>query len=78
MKASVVPTAPDPSPAPASATAATRDGNPGNGARSFSLQNTLPSYEVEELSGWQLAAILADLPRVVGAEEPPLAAALED
>ena len=77
MKASVIPTAPDPSPAPASA-ATNRDGNPGIGARSFSLQNTLPSYEVEELSGWQLAAILADLPRVVGGEEPAFAVSLED
>jgi hypothetical protein len=38
-----------------------------NSGRAFWLQSTLESYEVEELTGWQLASILSELPRMSGA-----------
>lgn len=64
-------TAPVPAPPPASAQAGTPATAPDpasqNNNRAFFLQSTLSSYEVEELSGWQLAAILSELPRMSGA-----------
>lgn len=38
--------------------------------RVFCLQSTLTSYEVEELSGWQLATILSEIPRLNGGDGP--------
>ena len=40
-----------------------------NTGRAFWLQSTLESYEVEELTGWQLASILSELPRMSGTVE---------
>lgn len=37
--------------------------------RAFWLQSTLESYEVEELTGWQLASILSEVPRMSGAAD---------
>jgi len=52
------------------------DKNTGTG-RTFWLQSTLESYEVEELTGWQLASILAELPRALGAPDAATADASE-
>jgi hypothetical protein len=39
--------------------------------RVFCLQSTLTAYEVEELSGWQLATILSEAGRVAGGGDGP-------
>lgn len=48
-----------------------------NGGRAFMLQSTLESYEVEELTGWQLASMLSELPRMSGSVDHSQGEALE-
>jgi hypothetical protein len=57
-------------PAPASTPSANAEPVPTIN-RVFCLQSTLTAYEVEELSGWQLATILSEAARFAGGDDGP-------